>query len=443
MKNIDVALKIVKEAKLHGASDCIAGIEEEENTQIKFANNRIITTQTGNSINVGIFLAIENRPVITTLKDIKTATIKKTIKELIAFAKRLEPNKDYFGIAQGPFKYKKNDITDKGLLYSGEKCVDLVKEAVDISKNNGMVKSAGVLETLYKKTFLATSGDIVAKSDFSNVYFSIRAFSNKNSSGHSVCCSRTLNKIKTKESAIEACNIAKLSENPKNGKAGIYDVIFEPLAFANLLENVGESASIFSVESGLSFFIEKLNKKVASNSFTLLDDASLKNGIGSTSFDAEGVPVKRKAIVEKGILKNYLHNTSTAKKYKIKTTANAGLISPDPLSLIVEKGNLNKSELISHIDRGLVVTNLWYTRFQNYATGEFSTIPRDGILEIRNGKIVGAIKGIRISDNIIRMLMNVSGIENKPKWILGWEVSVPVYTPSVSIKKVKITKSVE
>ena len=443
MNNADVALRIVKEARRLGAQDCIAAVEEEENAQIKYSNSRIVNIQKGKSVDVGIFLAIDKRPVITSLKDIKQNTIKKTIRELVRFAKKLEPNKDYYGIADGPFKYKKNDLVDKRLSYSGEKCVDLVKDAISISKNKGMVKSAGVLETAQKSTFLATSGNVIAENGSNNVYFSIRNFSSKNSSGHSVCCSRSLKDIKIKEAVIESCSIAKSSENPKIGKEGMYDIIFEPLAFANLLENVGQAASIFSVETGFSWFTDKLNKKVADDSFTLYDDATTKNGVGSMKFDAEGVPVMKKPIIKNGVLKNYLHNTSTAIKYKTKSTANAGIISPEPLCLVVEKGNVNKSGMIGGVKHGLIITNVWYTRFQNYATGDFSTIPRDGILEIKNGKISGAVKGIRISDNITRMLMNISAIENKLKWILGWEVNIPILTPSVLIKKAKITKSVE
>ena len=441
--NTDVALKIVREAKRQGAQDCIAAVEEEENSQIKYSNSRIVNIQKGKSVDIGIFLAIDKRPVITSLKDIKPNTIKKTIRELVSFAKKLDTNEDYYGIADGPFKYKKNDSVDKTLSHSGEKCVDLVRDAISISKNEGMIKSAGVLETVQKSTFLATSGNVIAQNGFSNVYFSIRNFSRKNGSGHSVCCSRRLKDIKIKEAVVEACTIAKLSENAIEGKAGVYDLILEPLPFANLLENIGQAASIFSVETGFSWLNDKLNKKVANDSFTLYDDAVTKNGVGSIKFDAEGVPITKKPIIKNGILKNYLHNTSTAKKYKTKTTANAGIISPEPLCLVVEKGNVNKSSMISSVKHGLIITNVWYTRFQNYATGDFSTIPRDGILEIKNGKIAGAVKGIRISDNITRMLMNISAVENKRKWILGWEVSIPILTPSVLIRKAKITKSVD
>ena len=159
-------------------------------------------------------------------------------------------------------------------------------------------------------------------------------------------------------------------------------------------------------------------------------------------FDAEGVPTRKVEIIGNGILKNYLHNTSTAKKYKTQTTASAGLISPEPVNLIVEGGNVNKDSIISEMASGLVVTNLWYTRFQNSATGDFSTVPRDGLFLIKNGRLT-PVKDARISDNLASMLMRVNKVCNDRQWIVGWEVSVPTKTPSLLINEVRVSRSVD
>ena len=141
-------------------------------------------------------------------------------------------------------------------------------------------------------------------------------------------------------------------------------------------------------------------------------------------------------------MNTYLHNTSTAKKYDVRTTANAGLISPNPFNIVFNNGKLNKDEIISEIKKGLIVTNVWYTRFQNYATGDFSTIPRDGIFKVENGKITGSVKELRVSDNLLHILENVSLIGNKQDHVFGWEVELPVVTPPVLVKDINLTKSV-
>ena len=54
--------------------------------------------------------------------------------------------------------------------------------------------------------------------------------------------------------------------------------------------------------------------------------------------------------------------------------SNAGLIAPHPFNLVVPPGEMTLDELISSVDDGIDVTNDWYLRYQNYSSGDFSTI---------------------------------------------------------------------
>ena len=62
----------------------------------------------------------------------------------------------------------------------------------------------------------------------------------------------------------------------------------------------------------MSFFTDSIGKKVGSNKINIYDDGRLRNGIGSTKADAEGVPTRRIPLLEKGVYKNYLYNYSIA-----------------------------------------------------------------------------------------------------------------------------------
>jgi PmbA protein len=118
------------------------------------------------------------------------------------------------------------------------------------------------------------------------------------------------------------------------------------------------------------------------------------------------------------------------------------LVVPQPRNVILEKGDISKEKLFEGFN-GLYITNVWYTRFQNYLTGDFSTIPRDGIFLIKDGEIVKSVKDIRVSDNLQRMLENISGISNKPEWIIWWglDFQLPVFTSYFIVKDVNITQS--
>ncbi|MEK6835796.1 MAG: metallopeptidase TldD-related protein, partial [Nanoarchaeota archaeon] len=221
---------------------------------------------------------------------------------------------------------------------------------------------------------------------------------------------------------------------PIPGTAGKYDVVFSYMPMAALLNEIMNAASIFEVEAGLSFLANKLNKKLGN--FTLIDNGTLENGFNSSKFDSEGVPSQCNFVIKNGVLKTYLHNTSTAKRYKTKTTVNAGLIAPVPNNIILQgkKGN------VFGIKRGLYITNVWYTRYQNHLTGDFSTIPRDGIFLIENGEITKSLKNLRVSENFNNIMKNISLVSKQNKQLKSWEANTPVITPEVLIKNVNITK---
>ena len=54
---------------------------------------------------------------------------------------------------------------------------------------------------------------------------------------------------------------------------------------------------------------------------------------------------------------------------------------------MIKEGSCGEDEIFEKLGNGLYITNNWYTRFQDYRNGDFSTVPRDGIFEIKNGKI--------------------------------------------------------
>src|SRR2546426_130215 len=173
-----------------------------------------------------------------------------------------------------------------------------------------------------------------------------------------------------------------------------------------------------------------------------LRDAALP--VQSGEGRAEGVPTRRNVLVNKGVLKTYLHNTSTAKKFRTKTTGNAGLVSPDPHAIFVKPGDRSRDEIFSEVKDGLWLTNTWYTRYQSYVTGDLSTIPRDGIFHIQKGDVAEAWKDIRLTDNLLHLLKNIVALSDKPEQMMWWgEVGVPNFVPYALIQDVGITKSAE
>ncbi len=431
---------ILKKAEELGFGDVVVLSHEESRRQVRFANNEITVAKNWHSRKVELFVEYGKRIGSTTLMTFDGETIERSLKALLASVKSLSPKEDYYGIAEGPFKYRDIPETFDKRIVELDEPNEYVERAINAALEEGAKRVAGVLYTDHNRLYLSTSNGVEAYDEGTGVEISVRAFIGDEESGHGTSSSRVLDRFNPESAGRKAGEIAKLAVNPVQGKAGTYDVIFDPLAFANLMSYMSFMASAFAVEAGFSFMVGKLGQRIAGEGVTIRDIGNMPNAYGTRKFDDEGVPTRETTIIEKGELKTYLLNTSMAKKYKRETTANAGLIMPRAWNIYVTPGDHSKEELFEEVRHGIYITNVWYTRFQNYVKGDFSTIPRDGAFLIEKGELK-PIRNIRVSDNMQHILEGIAALGRELYQIHWWEVSTPVFTPYVLVKDVGITRA--
>lgn len=429
---------IVKKTKALGADEVIAKTTFGRNRQVRFSHNQIDISVAWKYYVTEVILSYKKRVVGTQISDFKK--IDQTLKSIFDLAKVSKENPLHGGFAQGKFQYQRSkaDKTVEEL----ENPAEPVYQAIEAAKKEAgpHTDAGGIFLTSVADIYQVSSEGPIGEDTRSAVELSIRAFSEKESSGHGVECSSTLQGFNPARAGQKAGSIAKQAKNPRPGTEGKYDIVFDPLFSGSLLGMWGSMASAYSVMLQMSIFVDKLNQKVASDKVTLRDVPAAYS-ISNRIFDDEGVPAQENIIIEKGTLKTYLHNTSTAKFFKTKTTANAGIVSPGPWNIEMGSGDGTKENLFNQIKTGLYLTNTWYTRFQNYKDGDFSTIPRDGIFFIKNGEIQESWKDIRLSDNALKMLNNIEGISKERQHVHWWsEADPPSLSPYILIKNVQITR---
>jgi PmbA protein len=428
---------IVKKGKALGADEVLANTTFGRYRQTRFSNNEVDITVAWNDYVTDVALSWQKRFVATQIHNFEKTD--ETMKRLYQLAKVSKENPMYGGTAKGTFKYTKNEA-DRSLENLDQ--AEYVFQAIDAARNEAGpdLNAGGILFTKLEDIYLASSEGPVGEDCRSAIEFSIRAFSQREASGHGVECSSTIKGFDPSRAGRKAGEIARMAKNPKEGVEGRYDVIFDPLISGALLGMWGGMTSAFAVMIQRSIFVGKLGQKVASDTVTMRD-VPAQYSMSNRVFDDEGVPVKENVLIDKGILKTYVHNTSTAKIFKTETTGNAGLVYPNPWNLELDAGGISKDEMFKDVKRGLYLTNTWYTRFQNFATGDFSTIPRDGMFLIENGELKQSWKDVRISDNALRMLNNVAGISKERQHVHWWgEADPPSLSPYILMKDVQITR---
>ena len=430
--------EISKKGKALGADELIAKTTSGRYRQTRFSNNQIDISVAWNDYVTDLALSWKKRLVATQIHDFRN--VDESVKRLFKLAKVSKENPLFAGFAEGKFRYQKS--TADMALENLDNPAEYVSQALEAAKKEAgpNTKAGGILFTSLQDVYLVSSEGPMGQDRRSAIELSIRAFSQKEASGHSVECGSTLNGFEPSRAGRKAGEIARQAKNPKAGVEGRYDIVFDPLFVGSLLGMWGSMTSAYSVMINQSIFVGKQGQKVASNMVTLRD-VPASYSVASRVFDDEGVPSRENVLVSEGVLKTFLHNTSTAKIFQTETTGNAGIVSPIPWNIEMDAGNLNRDEMFSDVKRGLYLTNTWYTRFQNYATGDFSTIPRDGIFLIQDGEIKQSWKNIRLSDNASKMLNNITGISKERQHVHWWgEADPPSLSPYILMKDVQITR---
>ena len=285
--------EIVKKAKALGADEVIARTTFGRYRQARFSNNQVDITVAWNDYVTDVSLAWKKRVVATQIHDFREVDL--SIKRLFELAKVSKENPMFGGFAKGSFRYAKSNADKK--LQDLEDPSEYVFEAIGAAEKEvgAQIDSGGILFTKFEDVYLVSSEGPVGVDSRSAIELSIRAFSEREASGHGVECSSSLKDFKPSRAGAKAGEIAKLAKNPKVGEEGVYDVIFDPLIFGSLLGVWGLMVSAFSVLIQQSVFVNRLGQKVARENVTLKDNPSAYS-MANRVFDDEGGSDKGKCL---------------------------------------------------------------------------------------------------------------------------------------------------
>ena len=436
-----VAQLALDQAKKLGCEDVSVVCAFSNENQVRFANNSITLVNNVRDITLDVYLSLSKKRIIGSSYNPTEKGIIRFIESLAKSCRALPESKDYVSLPQGPFSYSPHHANYDSEVEDAS-FVEYAKEAMSSALSSGANRASGSINSEVTNLFILTSGGATSSDRVSQILLNIRAFADDNSSGHGLSCSSYLSDFHPSEAGSRAGIYAKRALNSALISEGEYKVIFTPTVIANILP-IASSASAFAIESGNSILSERLGQKVAVDKLNVEDRGVFEHGLGGRIFDDEGLPTRTNRIINAGVFETMLHNSTTAKKFgKGSSTGNAGIIAPRSTTVVFSAGDSSLEEIVKETGEGLLITNNWYTRYQNIRTGDYSTVPRDAAFRIRNGEVKEPVSGFRLSDSVPRQLSNIELISREREWIKWWEVSTPTLAPTMMIKGVRVTRAV-
>ena len=178
-------------------------------------------------------------------------------------------------------------------------------------------------------------------------------------------------------------------------------IIFDKRIAKGILSTFASAITSSAISRGTSFLKDKIGQKIFSNSISIFDKPDILKGLGSQSFDSEGVKTETLKLVEQGILKDYLLDTYNGKKLNLKSNGRCGGTS----NLYFENGNVSYKDLLSSNSKCLYITET-IGHGSNIITGDYS-VGATGFL-VENGEFKYPVNEITIAGNFKDMFQNIT-----------------------------------
>ncbi|MQA24000.1 MAG: TldD/PmbA family protein [Micromonosporaceae bacterium] len=207
---------------------------------------------------------------------------------------------------------------------------------------------------------------------------------------------------------------ASASDSPIDLPPGRYEVVLEPSAVVDLVSNLAIWGYNGKAVAEQRSFVE-LGVRQLDPSLTLVTDAAGPESL-DLPFDAEGTPGRPVELARDGVSLAVAHDRRTAKETGAVSTGHAMPLGfrfgPMPIGARLSPGDAPLAEtagrpacddsvagLLGGMRRGLLVTDLWYTRVLDPRSLVETGLTRNGVWLVEDGEIVGPVSNLRFTQS--------------------------------------------
>ena len=418
-----LAENIVKKALKSGADEVEVYAVVDRDFELDVRNGDVETIKQATSKGLGLTVFKDKKLGFSYTSDFSDESLEEFVKKTVQLSLVADP-KPWNGLPD----FKKGKLQDLDLYdpsiseITNEKKIKIAKEVekIALAYDKRITKSrGGSFGDSERETVIVNSKGISYSSKRTGVYFGTSVVAEEGTemqSGGWGCSKRHFRDLDT----IEV--VAK-----KAGKRAVEKLGVKPIATQRVPVVIDRYAArafwygiLFamngdSVYKKTTFLTERLDKPVASELITLVDDPTIPRHNASVPFDGEGNLTRKNVLIGEGVLKMFIYDTITARKagvkvntiarrYSYRSPASAGF-----LNIIVQNGILPREKIISEIKNGFYVTGLRGIG-TDIPTGNYSC--GSSGFWIKDGKTAFPVDGVTLGGNALDMLKNIEVVAN-------------------------------
>ncbi|MGB8658021.1 MAG: TldD/PmbA family protein [Candidatus Zixiibacteriota bacterium] len=435
---------VLKKSKVDQAEAVYIG---GESGLTRFANSNIHQNVSERNNHV-YFRAVMGKKIgVASTNSLIEDDLKKALANATEIAKNQRENPDFPGLPTKSDYPRLNTYFEQTAGFSPAQRAESVKRIFDRATRHSLTV-AGAFSNGYTEIAVVNSKGVACYQPLTSAFINVVVMGD-NSSGYSDQLSRKVSEIDVDGLAEIAIRKCLDSKNPKDLDPGEYQVILEPSAVAALVEwmnYIGFGCKTF--QEGTSFLSNRIGKRIMGDNITMYDDGPDESGI-AFPFDFEGVPKQKVTLIDKGVARGAVYDSTHAHKENRKSTGHA--LTPDSsegglaLNVFIEGGDSSPEKMIQSVKQGILVTRFHYINGLLDTTNALLTgMTRDGTFWLEDGKIKHGIKNLRFTESMLKAFSNVLQISKERKLINSWWQDVGcIVAPAMLIDNFKFTGKTE
>ncbi|MEE8577158.1 MAG: TldD/PmbA family protein [candidate division Zixibacteria bacterium] len=416
-ERLELAKWVASRTKKGGADEAAVEIFYARGVEVECRDRTIdkLEESTQNGLTLRVYL--DNRYSTNSTNDLRKESMEKFIDEAVAMTKYL--SEDPYRTLPDPKYYEGLDnsidlkICDKGYDdISSEQRVKLARDMEDdaLSRSDKLVScSSSFSDGVFESVKVHSNGfDGTRRSSIFQAGVSVGVDDGQGGrpSGYDYRAYRFLKDIPPADTfgklAVDRA-LARIGQTKI--ESGSYDVIIENLARTSVLGALQQPLSGRNLQQKNSCFEGKLGEQIFSENLTVSEDPFIPEALGSQLYDDDGMPRRKRTIIDKGVLKEFLINWYYSRKLGVEPTG--GGIS----NVVFGLGKRSLDEMIKSMERGIFITG-FIGGNSNPTTGDFSF----GIVGhlVEGGKLAKPINEMNISGNILEFWKHLVEVGNDP-----------------------------
>jgi len=426
---------------LSKADQMLLVVNGSERGNVRFARNTATTAGASSGVNLAITSSFGKRAGTVTTAQFDDDSLQRAVRAAEEIA-RLSPENPEAMPVLGPQTFGSSTaFFDDVAGASPDWRASSVETAISLSKKQEVV-SAGFVETQAAMQAIASSKGLFAYDRYTAADYNLTARTPDGTG--SGWASRSFNELRLLDPAKlagAAIDKAARTKTPMAIEPGKYTVVLEPAAIADLLAFMMFSGDARQADEGRSYFSKKgggnrVGDQILDEKVQIYSDPA--HPLAPTvSFDNEGLPLSKNVWVDKGVLKDLFYSRFWADKMGKRPTAG-------PANLIMEGGSATMDDLITGVERGILVTRFWYIRPLDPQTILVTGLTRDGVFMIERGKVTRPVKNMRWNESPIVAFNNLDAMTPAERVVSGEGIGgagLSIVCPAARIREFTFSSS--